>query len=91
MKFSRRQFLCAGGGVAMLAAVPLPLKALASSGPMGCPFRLAVINDEISQDFEHDCHMAAKELVCSGSSYAACETKSLLRSIPAKWLSAAAF
>ena len=28
---------------------------------MSCPFRLAVINDEISQDFDHSCHIAANE------------------------------
>jgi L-ribulose-5-phosphate 3-epimerase len=28
---------------------------------MSCPFRLAVINDEISQDFDHACYVAAKD------------------------------
>jgi len=28
---------------------------------MTCPFRLSVINDEISQDFDHSCHVAAKD------------------------------
>lgn len=28
---------------------------------MSCPFRLAVINDEISQDFDHTCYVAAKD------------------------------
>ena len=27
----------------------------------GCPFRLAVINDEITQDFEKACSIAAKD------------------------------
>jgi L-ribulose-5-phosphate 3-epimerase len=28
---------------------------------MSCPFRLSVINDEISQDFDHSCYVAAKD------------------------------
>jgi L-ribulose-5-phosphate 3-epimerase len=28
---------------------------------MSCPFRLAVINDEISQDFDHSCYVVAKD------------------------------
>jgi len=28
---------------------------------MTCPFRLSVINDEISQDFDHSCYVAAKD------------------------------
>ena len=28
---------------------------------MSCPFRLAVINDEISQDFDHACYVVAKD------------------------------
>ena len=27
----------------------------------GCPFRLAVINDEITQDFEKSCTIVAKD------------------------------
>lgn len=39
--------------------VPSPMKPSASTTK--CPFRLAVINDEISQDFGHACEVASKE------------------------------
>jgi sugar phosphate isomerase/epimerase len=42
------------GGVT--AAGLLPVRALAS-----CPFRVAVINDEISQDFDHACYVASHD------------------------------
>ena len=54
MMVSRRGFLAGMGGVA--AAGLLPVRALAS-----CPFRVAVINDEISQDFDHACYVAAHD------------------------------
>lgn len=54
MMVSRRGFLAGIGGVA--AAGLLPVRALAS-----CPFRVAVINDEISQDFDHACYVAAHD------------------------------
>ena len=38
---------------------PMVKQAVAASDMGACPFRLAVINDEISQDFEHACHVAA--------------------------------
>jgi len=61
MLVSRRKFL---GGMA-LAAVPFPSSAsnlLAdASVPASCPFRLSVINDEISQDFDHACSVAAND------------------------------
>jgi len=70
MLVSRRRFL---GGLAAAAAVPF--SSLAAMGskrdhaerPLGtatagrCPFRLAVINDEISQDFDHACSVAAHD------------------------------
>lgn len=54
---SRRSFLSAAAASAA-AAVSSPLvKAMSAS----CPFRLAVINDEISQDFDRACSVAAKD------------------------------
>ena len=54
MMVSRRGFLAGMGGVA--AGGLVPVRALAS-----CPFRVAVINDEISQDFDHACYVAAHD------------------------------
>jgi L-ribulose-5-phosphate 3-epimerase len=49
MSFSRRRFLAG-------ALASLPRAAHAS-----CPFRVAIINDEISQDFDHACSVAAHD------------------------------
>ena len=68
MKYTRRKAL-AGMGIVGLGAV-LPglgnaARALSSGGSSdqtrdgSCPFRLAVINDEITQDFEKACQIAA--------------------------------
>jgi sugar phosphate isomerase/epimerase len=56
MSVSRREFV--GGAVAgaALGVAPEMIRALA-----GCPFRVAVINDEISADFDHACSVAAKD------------------------------
>ncbi len=54
MKISRRGFL-EGMGAAMTVAA-IPARAVAS-----CPFRVAVINDEISQDFDHACYVASHD------------------------------
>ncbi len=54
MMFSRRSFLAGMGAAGAAAAIPRA--ALAS-----CPFRVAVINDEISQDFDHACYVAAHD------------------------------
>ncbi len=56
MSTSRREFLSAVAGAAALSALSFSARALAS-----CPFRVAVINDEISQDFDHACSIAANE------------------------------
>ena len=40
-----------------------------------CPFRVAVINDEISQDFDHACSVAANDFGLSGLSCAGCGTR----------------
>ena len=54
--FSRRSFL-AGAGAALCAARSMPAwAALANS-----PFKIAVINDEISQDLDHACSVAAHD------------------------------
>jgi L-ribulose-5-phosphate 3-epimerase len=67
MSYTRREIL-AGLGLAGLgvAIPPLIEKATASSmtgrltaGSSACPFRLAVINDEITQDFEKACQIAS--------------------------------
>jgi sugar phosphate isomerase/epimerase len=52
MSPTRRTFLAGLAAAASLAAAPR--RALAS-----CPFRLSVINDEISDDFDHACAVAA--------------------------------
>lgn len=62
MPVSRRDFL--GGLTAAAAAASLPAISSAQaehSVPATCPFRLAVINDEISQDFDHACSVAAHD------------------------------
>jgi L-ribulose-5-phosphate 3-epimerase len=53
MSVSRRMFLA---GIASSALASLPRMARAA-----CPFRLSVINDEISQDFDHACSVAAHD------------------------------
>jgi L-ribulose-5-phosphate 3-epimerase len=54
MSFSRRVF------VSGMAAVAASTRMIAQSAS-ACPFRLAVINDEISPDFDHACYVASKE------------------------------
>ncbi|MFP5211299.1 MAG: sugar phosphate isomerase/epimerase family protein [Acidobacteriota bacterium] len=56
MSSSRRGFLAGLGATSALAAVSRAARAASS-----CPFRLAVINDEISQDFDHACFVAAHD------------------------------
>jgi L-ribulose-5-phosphate 3-epimerase len=60
MPLSRRKFL---SGLA-LAAVPFPSPVtdlFAQPVSADCPFRLSVINDEISPDFDHACSVAAND------------------------------
>lgn len=62
MPVSRRDFL--GGLAAAGAMAALPSTSFAqpeNSVPTTCPFRLSVINDEISQDFDHACSVAAHD------------------------------
>ena len=57
VQFARREFLA--GMVAVTAA-----KAASRFAPLseaGSPFRISVINDEISQDFGHACEVASRE------------------------------
>lgn len=55
---SRRRFLAASGMTAAACAVrPLIGMAAASKSP----FKISVINDEISQDFDHDCYVVAHD------------------------------
>jgi len=56
MSSSRREFLAGLGAASALAAAPHFTQAAA-----GCPFRLSVINDEISPDFDHACSVAAND------------------------------
>jgi len=62
MTVSRRSFL--GGLAAAGAAAAFPATSFSqpsNSVPTTCPFRLSVINDEISQDFDHACSVAAHD------------------------------
>jgi len=57
MSISRRSFLASAGALgATLAARPR-----LAFAAMNSPFKVAVINDEISPDFDHACYIAAKE------------------------------
>ncbi|MGH9589554.1 MAG: sugar phosphate isomerase/epimerase family protein, partial [Terracidiphilus sp.] len=56
MSPSRREFVAGMGAVSALAAAPRLARALAD-----CPFRLSVINDEISQDFDRACYVASHD------------------------------
>jgi sugar phosphate isomerase/epimerase len=55
---SRRTFL-AGAATTAVACAMGPLKARSQAGHS--PFRIAVINDEISPDFDHVCHVVSRE------------------------------
>jgi sugar phosphate isomerase/epimerase len=56
MSSSRRSLLGAIGAAGALAVAPGLARAAT-----GCPFRLSVINDEISADFDHACSVAAND------------------------------
>jgi len=53
---SRRTFLKRSAAAASLCAVPSFARAAKS------PFRIAVITDEISPDFDHACHVASQDI-----------------------------
>jgi sugar phosphate isomerase/epimerase len=61
MSVSRRRFLQATATATALSAVQGVDSMLAEPALRKCPFRLSVINDEISQDFEHSCEVAAHD------------------------------
>lgn len=58
MSIARREFLAGVGAAGVLAVVGRVAGAAALAE---CPFRLAVINDEISPDFEHACAVASED------------------------------
>ena len=71
MRFTRRRLL-EGIGLAGLEAIVPPLvkkpgslssaaRSTAQAGASTCPFRLAVINDEITQDFEKACQIVSSD------------------------------
>ena len=59
MSASRRDFLI--GLAAAGVAAGLPSAKLHGASHNCCPFRLSVINDEISQDFDHACQVASQD------------------------------
>ncbi len=63
MPFSRREFLGGLAAAGATAALDPTSFAMSLDSPVAstCPFRLAVINDEISQDFDHACSVAAHD------------------------------
>lgn len=62
MKTTRREYLAGLGllGLGVLAPNAARGAGGRSPAPTTCPFRLAVINDEITQDFEQACSIASK-------------------------------
>lgn len=62
MVVPRRKFLAGASAMAAYAAAPNVLRGQSPMYPTRhLPFHVAVINDEISQDFERSCHVAAVE------------------------------
>jgi len=57
IRFARREFL---QGVVFMAAAKLSSR-FALAADSASPFRVSVINDEITQDFGHACEVAARE------------------------------
>lgn len=55
--FSRRNFLAGAGATAAAACAAKPLFAMVPKSP----FKIAVINDEISPDFDHACSVISKD------------------------------
>jgi len=58
---SRREFLGGLGMMTAAAALPAIPNYTSMDPPMTSPFRVAVINDEITQDFGRACEIASKE------------------------------
>lgn len=61
MAYSRRGVLAGLSAAGVAAAMPSWMGKIAQAADGACPFRLSVINDEISQDFEHSCKVAAED------------------------------
>lgn len=64
MSPSRRDFLSglAAAGATAVTSFPSIARAMdINKVPSSCPFRLAVINDEVSQDFDHACSVASHD------------------------------
>lgn len=60
-RVSRREFLAGLGVMTGAAALPSIPGYASLDPPMTSPFRIAVINDEITQDFGRACEVAARE------------------------------
>ncbi len=58
---SRREFLTGLGMMTAAAALPSITGYASMDSPVKSPFRIAVINDEITQDFGRACEIASKE------------------------------
>ncbi len=58
---SRREFIRNLGALAACSLAPGPGTALPSTDLSKSPFRISVINDEISQDFGHACEIASRQ------------------------------
>src|SRR5690349_12446841 len=57
MAVSRRKFVANMGAAAAVSFIPMSLNATSAKSP----FRVAIITDEISQDFDKACRVAAEE------------------------------
>ena len=60
-RVSRREFLDGLGSMTAAAVLPAIPGYASSDPPMKSPFRIAVINDEITQDFGRACEITSKE------------------------------
>ncbi len=65
VQLSRRGFLAGASSAATLAAAPAALEAFGADTmhvpPLRSQFKLSVITDEISQDFDHACSVASQD------------------------------
>ena len=62
MRWTRRRWLALTGAAGLGALLPRFQAGVSDDTSAGtCPFRLAVINDEITQDFERACQIAAHD------------------------------
>jgi hypothetical protein len=82
----RRTFLSGIGAVTTSAAFPLlpdhsflPSRQLPGTDRLSSPFKIAIINDEISQDFGHACEVASREFGMSWIELRGMWDKNLLR------------